>query len=78
MSQAYERSQNTKAHPSAYFGMPVAGFCSLSPDAILGQLATASQFDIDVLQREAWLQEIAILQGALREGRSQGVPQARR
>lgn len=44
-------------------------FLSASPEAILGSLASGSQGAIEGEQRDAWLREIELLQGAL-EGRT--------
>lgn len=51
--------------PRAHYASPVHSFLRESDDAVLGALAAASPFNIDITQRDAWRQEIAILRDAL-------------
>jgi hypothetical protein len=50
---------------SAYYGASIAAFCSSSPDTVLGQLAKAG-ITLDQSQKNAFLEEIDILQPQLR------------
>ena len=50
---------------SAYLGMPVDEFVRQPLTQLLGQLASASAFDIDTTQRDAWSGTIDILQPVL-------------
>lgn len=49
----------------AYYTSSVLDFLSTSPHNILGQLAEQHPFDLDPLQRNAWLAEIDLLQTGL-------------
>ncbi len=49
----------------AWYGASVSDFLAESDDAIVGRLTTASQFDIQLTQVEAWRAEIGILRRAL-------------
>lgn len=49
----------------AYYADTIAGFLSRDDFAVLGELAAASEFDVDLPQREAWQEEIRILRIAL-------------
>jgi hypothetical protein len=53
-----------------YYSSSIAQFLETSPNEILGTLATASGFAIDITQRDAWLAEVNILKTVLinREG----------
>jgi hypothetical protein len=51
--------------PRAYYTAPVADFLTSSSETILGTLTTNSDFAVDQSQRDAWLQEIAILRKSL-------------
>ena len=55
--------------PSAYYAAPVESFLADVPQNILGHLADASGFDIDLSQRGAWKTEIDLLKIAL-----EGIP----
>lgn len=50
---------------SAYYGASIAVFCSSEPDTVLGQLAKAG-ITLDQSQKNAFLEEIEILQSQLR------------
>jgi hypothetical protein len=47
--------------PRAYYGAPVAGFLASPPETVLGFLVANSEMAVEPPQRDAWLQEIAIL-----------------
>lgn len=51
--------------PSAYYTSVVANFLSTTAESILGTLAAAHTFDLDVEQKNAWQVEIRILKSAL-------------
>jgi hypothetical protein len=53
----------------AYYSSTVSAFLAETQAAILGKLAGAHQFDLDPLQRNAWIEEVAILRNCLREVR---------
>ncbi len=50
---------------SAWYSAPIGQFLDTSPERVLGFLVSASQFDVTQAQRDAWLEEIAILRTAL-------------
>jgi len=50
----------------AYYGASVAEFCAATPNAVLGQLASAG-VDLEETQKNAYLEEIGILQTLLEE-----------
>lgn len=50
---------------SAYLGMSVETFLGQAPMSLLGNLVAASSFDVELTQREAWTQTIAILNQSL-------------
>jgi hypothetical protein len=47
--------------PRAYYHAPVAEFLTSTPEMILGMLFSNSEMSVEPPQRDAWLQEIAIL-----------------
>ncbi len=49
----------------AYYWAPVRRFVAESPNEILGLLASANEFALEGDQRDAWQQEVEILQNAL-------------
>jgi hypothetical protein len=49
----------------AYYAETVIGFLKSRPDQILGVLVDAATFTIDLTQRDAWREQINVLQGAL-------------
>lgn len=53
------------AFERAYYGASIAEFLATGDMPILGRLVAQSEFDVDLSQREAWLQEIRILQEVL-------------
>ncbi|MBA4419789.1 MAG: hypothetical protein C0391_01445 [Anaerolinea sp.] len=48
-----------------YYSNTIANFLEASPQAVLGELATANAFPLEQTQRDAWLEEITILQSLL-------------
>lgn len=48
-----------------YYSDSIASFLNTNPDAILGQLARSNEFALEQTQRDAWLEEINILQSVL-------------
>jgi len=55
----------------AYYQASAAAFIKASEDAILGQMTAAHGFDLDMLQRNAWIEQFAVLKAAL-EGFARG------
>jgi hypothetical protein len=55
----------SQTRASAYLGMPIAEFLQVSPAILLGTLTESSNFDIELPQRGAWEETIAILKSAL-------------
>ena len=55
-----------------YYSDPIAAFLDKDDDAILGLLARNSDFPIEPMQRDAWLEEIRILKSVLAPHRTQG------
>lgn len=53
--------------PSAYYAGPVSEFLSLGSQAVLGALAADNPFRLEPTQRDAWLIQVPVLQGALNE-----------
>ena len=49
----------------SYFGADLSTFAWMSADAVLGELASRSEFDVDVNQRDAWVREVGVLKAAL-------------
>jgi hypothetical protein len=49
----------------AYYSAPIQSFLSASPDEILGEIVRHHEFDLTLAQRDAWLEQTAILQRAL-------------
>ncbi len=50
----------------AYYSDTLSGFLSRDDLWVLGELTAASEFDVDLSQRGAWLQEMHVLRDALR------------
>jgi len=48
-----------------YYSDSLANFLRTTPDEILGNLARNNEFSLEKSQRNAWLEEINILQKAL-------------
>jgi hypothetical protein len=51
----------------AFYSNPLYAFLRQDENAILGELARNNPFSLVDLQRNAWLEEIRILKGALRQ-----------
>jgi Uncharacterized conserved protein (DUF2075) len=49
----------------AYYAAPVELFLASNVDQVLGRLTAASEFSVDLTQRDAWQQEITVLRQAL-------------
>jgi schlafen family protein len=49
----------------AYYGQPVERFLDSTPEQILGELAAGSTFAIELTQRDAWREQILVLQAVL-------------
>ncbi len=49
----------------AYFSASIAEFLIRTDDAVMGELATASEFAVELPQRDAWLQQLVVLRSAL-------------
>jgi hypothetical protein len=49
----------------AWYSAPLEAFCSEDPDRILGQLARRNAFPLTESQRDAWIEQARLLQGAL-------------
>ena len=60
-----ETSARETRRAPAYYWAAVRHFLAESPHEILGRLASANQFPLEGDQRDAWQQEIEILQNAL-------------
>lgn len=54
----------------AYYSDSVEGFLARDEMSVLGELTNSSEFNVDLSQREAWLEEIRILRSALRPAHS--------
>jgi hypothetical protein len=50
---------------NAYYAADVAAFAGASPDEVLGEITRNSYYRIEPEQRDAWLEQIRVLQGAL-------------
>ncbi|NLZ47026.1 MAG: DUF2075 domain-containing protein [Clostridiales bacterium] len=53
--------------PRSYYNAKIAEFLNQSDSYILGELARNNQFDLNDLQRNTWLEEIAILKECLQD-----------
>lgn len=49
----------------AYYAASIPGFLASDEESVLGALTAASEFSVDVLQRNAWQEEIRLLRRAL-------------
>ena len=49
----------------AYYSDPIDHFCSATPTNIIGKLALNNEFPLEQSQRDAWMEEISILQAVL-------------
>lgn len=52
-----------------YYNDTIETFLATNPDEILGMLARCNEFDLGQLQRDAWLEQITILQSTLTKQR---------
>ena len=51
--------------PRAYYDATVEGFLAATPETILGTLTVNSEMAVEPAQRNAWLEQIAILKATL-------------
>ena len=51
----------------AYYAGPLASFLKEQPETVLGHLAAQHAFSLDPLQRNAWIEQITLVQNAFRE-----------
>ena len=51
----------------AYYAATLVSFLNEQPETILGHLAAQHAHDLDPLQRNAWIEQIPLLQNKLRE-----------
>jgi len=49
----------------AYYSASIAAFLEAAPSQVLGELASASEFALDLTQRDAWQTEIVLLRSVL-------------
>lgn len=56
----------------SYYGASIDAFLEASPQQVLGEIVAAAHFAVEIPQREAWQQEIDILQAVLGPYRSRG------
>jgi hypothetical protein len=49
----------------AYYSAPIADFCADTPDQILARLTRQHGFDLTGEQRDAWLEQVAVLKNVL-------------
>ena len=56
----------------AYYSATIEDFVTASPSDVLGRLTAASEFAVDLSQRDAWQQETELLQTVLRPHVGQG------
>jgi hypothetical protein len=63
--RAMIENDRTGLLPRAYYSAPVAGILASTPETILGFLVANSQMAVEPPQRDAWLEEIAILKTTL-------------
>jgi len=63
---------NLKPVDRAYYAAPIEIFVETAADLVLGRLTAASEFSVDLTQREAWQQEITLLHDALQRYSGRG------
>lgn len=63
MSVESRKTQSTSSR--AWYGALISEFVSTEPNAVIGRLATASNFSLLATQKDAWLDEIEFLQHQL-------------
>jgi hypothetical protein len=49
----------------AYYSSTINEFCSQEPDQILGEITRAHSFDLNAFQRDAWIEQTALLKEVL-------------
>jgi len=50
----------------SFYSDSISNFLQTSADQILGALSRSNEFSLEITQKEAWLQEIRILKGVLK------------
>ena len=60
-----DRSPVPEISPRAWFGASISEFLHMDSDSIVGRLASNSDFPVLPAQRDAWLEQIRLLQGQL-------------
>ena len=66
MHPAYMAIPAQPPRTPAYYSAPISAFLRANIDEILGRLASQNQFALEGDQRDAWQEEIRVLQSALR------------
>ncbi|MDP1674055.1 MAG: hypothetical protein Q8L65_13215, partial [Burkholderiales bacterium] len=51
---------------NAYYSAEIPAFINAAPESILGTLSANSAFSVETGQRDAWVEQIEVLRGALR------------
>ena len=49
----------------SYYSSPISTFCSQDLESILGEMAKANDFDLNLFQRDAWIEQALILKDVL-------------
>ena len=49
----------------AYYAASIGEFLATTPAQVLGSLTAASEFSVDLTQRDAWLKEVEVLHALL-------------
>jgi hypothetical protein len=65
METSPEHAYHSEALSRAWYGASIAEFLQSQPEAIIGRLATNGDFALLTTQKDAWLEQIGILQGCL-------------
>lgn len=56
----------------AYYSDSIAAFLKSSPEHVLGAIVAGARFNVELAQREAWLEQVDILKLALRDHEGRG------
>ncbi|MGI9154310.1 MAG: hypothetical protein ACR2IY_10620, partial [Rubrivivax sp.] len=56
----------------AYFSASIEEFLEVAPTQIIGRLTDASEFSVDLTQRDAWNDQVRLLKDSLRPFRGRG------
>ncbi len=62
---ADEQSRRRGVPDNSYYAADVGTFLRATTDEILGALAARNEFALDVTQRDAWVEQISVLQDSL-------------